>query len=84
MTKALFNPEGTRTVMRVMKRLDPAAAERAKRRLQAAEDLDAWRINNEARNACVRRAIEAGLDETEISERSGIARSTIKRILAGQ
>jgi len=47
-TKALFNPEGTRTVMRVMKRLDPAAAERAKRRLQAAEDLDAWRITRGA------------------------------------
>ena len=50
-------------------------------REQAERDLRDWALNNARRDTLVRNALRAGLTKTEIHTITGIARTTIDRIL---
>ena len=52
-------------------------------RSQAREALDAWSENYLTRDSVVRMAYRSGISLSEIFRRTGLARTTINRILNG-
>src|SRR4029077_13844313 len=60
----------------------PASVEAEKAREHSRRELEKWREHTAMRNAIVLEAVDAGLTDSEISVISGIARTTIARIIA--
>jgi len=61
---------------------DPRSVQAAKRREKSRLELWKWRTHLAMRDEIILEAIAAGLTDTEICEISGVARTTIMRIVA--
>jgi hypothetical protein len=68
---------------RVVAKMKRRETERLARQAQAASALRAWAEAHAARDQVIRAAHDAGLGVREIHRITGVARTTIDRILAG-